>query len=77
MFIMNQVLKGTAFNGYDGDITHKHPDHFNDPASFKSLYDSRRYFFTKLLETILERHDIDAGKSIGFSLLKIYFKIAY
>jgi hypothetical protein len=49
------ILVGSAYNGYDTNIDFKVKSQFKSPSVFKSLHDSRTYFFTRLLEMMFRQ----------------------
>ena len=51
---MNQVLKGNAFNGFDNNQDFKIKGEFKSPSQFKTVYESRTYFFTRLIEAMFK-----------------------
>lgn len=50
----NNVLKGNAFNGFDTNMDFKIKGEFKGPSQFKTVEESRTYFFTRLLETMFK-----------------------
>jgi hypothetical protein len=52
--VKNNVLKGNAFNGFDTNMDFKIKGEFKSPSQFKTVEESRTYFFTRLLETMFK-----------------------
>ena len=77
LYLRNQVLRGSAFNGFDANLDFKIKGEFKSPSQFKTTYDSRTYFFTRLLETMFKQLEGRTKKNISFTLISIYFQFVY
>ena len=71
------ILRGSAFNGYDSNMDFKIKGEFKSPATFKTTHDSRMYFFTRLLETMFKQLEQRTNKNTSFTLISIYFHLAF
>jgi hypothetical protein len=76
-FVKGQILQGSAFNGYDSNLDFKVKNEFKSPSQFKSLHESRTYFFTRLLEMMFRSLESRTNKNTSFSLIYIYFHFTY
>ena len=54
MYTRGQILRGNAFNGFDDNMDFKIKGEFKSPSQFKTVGESRVYFFTRLLETMFK-----------------------
>lgn len=77
LFAKNTVLRGNAFNGFDADMDFKIKGEFKHPSQFKNTHDSRTYFFTRLMETVLKQLEPRTNRITSFLLLSIYFYFHY
>jgi len=71
------VLRGNAFNGFDSNMDFKIKGEFKSPSQFKSVIESRTYFFTRLIETIFKQLEARTKKNTSFTLISIFFHFQY
>lgn len=71
------ILQGAAYNGYDTNYDFKIKSEFKSPATFKTLHESRTYFFTRLLEMMFRQLEARTSKNTSFNLIYIYFHFTY
>jgi hypothetical protein len=50
---------------------------FKSPSQFKSLHESRTYFFTRLLEIMFRQLESRTSKNTSFNLIYIFFHFQY
>lgn len=73
LYQKSQVLRGNAFNGFDSNMDFKIKGEFKSPAQFKSVHESRTYFFTRLIETMFKQLEARTKKNTSFTLISIFF----
>jgi len=71
------ILTGTAYNGFDTNLDFKVKNEFKSPSQFKTLHESRTYFFTRLLEMMFRLLEQRTSKNTSFNLIYIYFHFTY
>ena len=77
LFTRGQILRGNAFNGFDENMDFKIKGEFKSPSQFKTVDESRVYFFTRLLETMFKQLEQRTNKNTSFVLISIYFHFFY
>lgn len=77
LFVKGNILRGEAYNGFDSNMDFKIRGEFKSPSTFKTAYDSRTYFFTRLLETTFKQLEQQTSKNTSFALISIFFLFAY
>jgi hypothetical protein len=76
-YVRGMILRGSAYSGFDSNSDFKIKGEFKSPSKFKSVYESRTYFFTRLLETMFKQLEQRTKKNTSFTLIYIYFHFVY